>query len=310
MARSVTIGSATKAKKPREKPGRYWAKFGAIATALGIVVTLAIAFWSSRNPSTPSETIGPRLTGDCNAVGAGAAACVTLSPYKHEEFAGAVIGREDDVKTYIYPGSLSKLPPPPNYDPSFVRDHCDEWDAWIKANKLYAKSAELLVQAQTGAGETLSVTDVSVQVLSRMKPEEITEIGCGFGAGSVAPGSDIEIDTRTGKAKVARGDYHDYSADTNWYPMPPAQIKLDSPDTETITIRIYGEEGMAYSGIVTIRLMVNGEQKVAVLGSISEPYRWMSLLAFDGGPSDKTWNWNPLTHKWTHDAKGWSDAFQ
>lgn len=295
--RGLEVDASSRRSKREARQRHFWLKFSALSTAVIGAATLGATILKP-DSAAPQNSVGGDVAGTCVAVGEGSQACVTLEPQKYEQYAGATFGPLPDAKAYRYPGKLSSLPAPPDYTANDYWNHCEQWTDWIKQNKLHGPGA-LIVTAQTGEGETLSVVGVSVKLLRVEQPKEVTEIACGHGGGSLVPGSFIRVDTRTGNVKAAQGSDTNLSEKHVYAPMPPASISLTGADSETVQISMKGDPKKFYEGIVTVTLMVNGQERVVVWGSTESPFRWVPAGALSPGPD--SWAWNPRTHEWAKD---------
>ena len=282
----MTQGTRSDRRSARE--GVRWTKRGTWATIAGVCLTLMFAMLQ------PGQTVGT-----CNAVGDGAAACVTVDPNKGLLYANAVFSRSPEADSYVFLGAFTNLPKPPDYDPLYWAGHCEQWSDWAQANKLYAADGELLIAAQTGSGEALSIIAVSAQVFTAVKISEQTLITCAHGHGNgLYPGSHIYVDTFARRTTVAIGsDNPNDPPAGNPVAMPPASISLSEKDSTSVSIHLQGQEDHAYSGIITASMLIDGKPTTVQFGTKDRPYRWVP----QDGSSGDGWDWNPVTKRWTNE---------
>lgn len=278
----------TERRNARE--GLRWSKIATWATIVGAAATI----WGLQHSA--GDNVDANVDGYCNAVGTNATACVTVDPYRGTTFGNALFSRSPEADSYVFLGAQEDLPQPPDYDTTDWTNHCSTWADWAQEQGLYAADNELLVSAQTGPASTLSIIEVTAQVIAATKPGKATIVTCAHGHGNgLYPGNRIVVNTVDRKTTAAKGSDNPNDPGGEPLPMPPASINLAGQDSTSATIQLKGQEGYAYTGIVTAKLIVDGQPKKVQFGSKERPYRWISRELVSQNGID----WNPLTQRWS-----------
>lgn len=276
----------------------HWQAVGAIAAILGLALAYAIYQWQKDDVApAPTNQIRDINNGTCVAQGGGDVdlKCTNVPTPKS-------IGKVDiswfGGTDFLFHGTASELPTPPDYPPDKERGHCSDWMSWFAGQpRIYALQPGIAIALQTGVQDALSINRVSVAVTDR-KPlaGEYVAIRCQYGAGGDA-GHYIDTDTRTGKTTVVDAGTGIRAS------MPPYVVKQNGIDSSAAMLGITSHEGYLYAGRWSASMLYNGEAVTREFGfgDIPGVFRWVGGEHEEGYPiSDSVprYDWHLTAKRW------------
>jgi hypothetical protein len=273
--------------------------------SVAAIVALVVSSWAifSGYESKPTSPTQNQINGNCNAQGEqNNVTCQnapTLRPL------GKVTLEMVPAKSWIFAGSHSELPTPPDYVDNHVLNHCRDWFGWLQRQpKMYAVSPIVHVVLAAGADDLVVVKKAEMQVFRRTPASSAaTPVNCEYGAGG-NPGHAIIVDTVESKTWFI-------SFDGGSGDMPPGSISVHGLDSTQISVLVQSHFRYLYEGMLTVTADVNGKEGNYQLGSPEVPLRWISTsrvvrtpngvnMPRDGFVDSLGWgyDWNLAQKRW------------
>jgi hypothetical protein len=255
------------ASRLRKLLGKRWVQgLGSVAAIVALIVSLWVIFSGQESKSTSATQ--NQISGNCNAQGAQNNVTCQSAPTSRP--LGKVSLELVPVKSWIFAGSHSELPTPPDYPAIHVLNHSRDWSGWLQRQpKMYAVDPIFHVVLAAGADDLVVVKKAEMQVFRRTPASRsVTAVKCEYGAGG-NPGHYIIIDTVEPKTWFI--SFGGGSGD-----MPPGSISVHGLDSTQISVIIQSHFRYLYEGMLTVTADVNGKEENYQLGSPEVPLRWIS----------------------------------